>query len=344
LKVINGGTGIGAYTVGDLLYANTALTLAKLPDVATGNALISGGVGFAPSYGKIGLTTHVSGTLPVANGGTGGTLPTTNGGTGLTVFTANRIFYASSTSAVGQSAGLTFDGTNFATTGTASATKFIPTGGTATGNGMYLPSANTLAFSTNSVQHVQINSSGYFKATDTGNFFAPSTTHEFVQEGSADGLTVSASSATFAASVSNASSTRSASPQFNFYTATANNVEQFYVTGDGEIYAQNTTVQSLSDGRLKENIREATEGLGVVLNLRPVRYDWKQGYGNDRKDQLGFIAQEVEAVFPDAVSLWKSASTATEQYKTVGPAALIPVLVKAVQELAAEVATLKARV
>lgn len=67
----NGGTGFSSYAVGDLLYANTTTTLAKLPDVATGNALISGGVGVAPSWGKIGLTTHVSGILPVANGGTG---------------------------------------------------------------------------------------------------------------------------------------------------------------------------------------------------------------------------------------------------------------------------------
>jgi len=65
-----GGTGQTSYAIGDLLYANTTTTLAKLPDVATGNALISGGVGVAPSYGKIGLTTHVSGVLPVANGGT----------------------------------------------------------------------------------------------------------------------------------------------------------------------------------------------------------------------------------------------------------------------------------
>ena len=65
-----GGTGQTSYAVGDLLYANTTTTLAKLPDVATGNALISGGVGVAPAWGKIGLTTHVSGVLPVANGGT----------------------------------------------------------------------------------------------------------------------------------------------------------------------------------------------------------------------------------------------------------------------------------
>ena len=65
-----GGTGQTSYAVGDLLYADTTTTLAKLADVATGNALISGGVGVAPSWGKIGLTTHVSGILPVANGGT----------------------------------------------------------------------------------------------------------------------------------------------------------------------------------------------------------------------------------------------------------------------------------
>lgn len=66
-----GGTGQTSYTTGDLLYASSSTTLAKLAGVATGNALISGGTGTAPSWGKIDLTTHVSGTLPVANGGTG---------------------------------------------------------------------------------------------------------------------------------------------------------------------------------------------------------------------------------------------------------------------------------
>jgi hypothetical protein len=68
-----GGTGQSSYAVGDLLYASTSTALSKLADVATGNALISGGVGTAPAWGKIGLTTHISGTLAVANGGTGAT-------------------------------------------------------------------------------------------------------------------------------------------------------------------------------------------------------------------------------------------------------------------------------
>lgn len=86
LPATNGGTGNSVYSVGDLVYADTTTSLAKLSDVATGNALISGGVGTAPSYGKIGLTSHVSGTLPVANGGTG---TTTSTGTGSVVLSSS---------------------------------------------------------------------------------------------------------------------------------------------------------------------------------------------------------------------------------------------------------------
>ena len=108
LVAANGGTGQSSYAVGDLLYASTTTALSKLADVATGNALISGGVGVAPSWGKIGLTTHVSGTLPTANGGTN-----------LTSFTANGVVYASSTSALATGSALQFDGTSFAVGGSA---------------------------------------------------------------------------------------------------------------------------------------------------------------------------------------------------------------------------------
>lgn len=82
----NGGTGIASYAIGDLIYASGATTLSKLADVATGNALISGGIGVAPSWGKIVLTTSVSGVLPVANGGTG-----------VATFTLNGLVYGNTT-------------------------------------------------------------------------------------------------------------------------------------------------------------------------------------------------------------------------------------------------------
>jgi hypothetical protein len=115
-----GGTGITSYSVGDLLYASSNTTLDKLSDIATGNALLSGGVNNAPSYGKVALSgavTHITGTLSVANGGTGlstitgyvkgtgtsalstsatipvadisGTLLVSNGGTGVTSSTGS---------------------------------------------------------------------------------------------------------------------------------------------------------------------------------------------------------------------------------------------------------------
>lgn len=54
-------------TIGDIIQGTTAGAPARLASVATGNAFISGGVGTANSWGKIGLSTHVSGNLPVAN-------------------------------------------------------------------------------------------------------------------------------------------------------------------------------------------------------------------------------------------------------------------------------------
>lgn len=76
IAVNKGGTGLTSYAIGDIIFASASATLAKLAGVAIGNVLISGGVNTAPSWGKVGLTTHVSGTLGVANGGTGVTSST----------------------------------------------------------------------------------------------------------------------------------------------------------------------------------------------------------------------------------------------------------------------------
>ena len=143
-----GGTGFASYAVGDLLYADTTTTLAKLPGVAVGNALISGGVGAAPSYGKIGLATHVSGTLPVANGGTGVTSST---GTGSVVLSSSPTLVtpALGTPASGNLANCTFPTLNQNTTGNAATATALQTARTIGGvsfNGtanINLPGVNT---------------------------------------------------------------------------------------------------------------------------------------------------------------------------------------------------------
>jgi hypothetical protein len=132
LAVANGGTNITSYAIGDLIYASTTGVLSKLADVATGNALISGGVGVAPSYGKIGLTTHVSGTLPVANGGTNASTASITSFNNITGYPAagatgttstNLVFSTSPTFTTSMDSGATF-------TAFAGATTSLTIGGT----------------------------------------------------------------------------------------------------------------------------------------------------------------------------------------------------------------------
>ena len=109
LPVAQGGTGIASYTIGDLIYASGTTTLSTLADVATGNALLSGGVGGAPSWGKVNLTSAISGTLPVANGGTGQSIALTQYG----------VIYGASTTAMGVTAAGATGQVLVATTGSA---------------------------------------------------------------------------------------------------------------------------------------------------------------------------------------------------------------------------------
>lgn len=113
---------------------------------------------------------------------------------------------------------------------------------------------------------------------------------------------------------------------------------RFYVQWDGKIYATSTSITAISDISLKENIRPLETGLAEVLALKPRRFDWKNGDGNN---VAGFIAQEVETVLPDLVSDYKYNEEETKRGLKMGD--MIPTLVKAIQELSAKVSALEAK-
>jgi hypothetical protein len=116
---------------------------------------------------------------------------------------------------------------------------------------------------------------------------------------------------------------------------------RFYVSMDGTVNATNATISAISDARFKENVQDIDVGLGAILALKPRKFDWKAGKGKDIKGDRGFIAQEFETVFPQLVDEWRDTAPEGEApYKSVRQD-LIPVLVKAIQELAAEVNALK---
>lgn len=81
-----------------------------------------------------------------------------------------------------------------------------------------------------------------------------------------------------------------------------------------------------SDARLKEEVKPLSYGLGEVMKLRPVSYEW---IGRENKQRtIGLLAQEVEEVIEEAVS------TADDSIGSRGVryVNMVPVLIKAIQD------------
>lgn len=90
-----------------------------------------------------------------------------------------------------------------------------------------------------------------------------------------------------------------------------------------------------SDARKKTNVVAMENELDNINALRPVRFDWKQGGG---KTQIGFIAQEVEKIYPEAVLVDANGNYSLAIQNLVAP------LVSAVQILSQQVETIEAPV
>jgi hypothetical protein len=90
---------------------------------------------------------------------------------------------------------------------------------------------------------------------------------------------------------------------------------------------------SFSDARLKENIADLPPQLGNICALRPVEFDYKDGSGH----QIGFIAQEMQAVYPDAVGTREDGMLTISGWSKNEAR-----LVAAIQELKAELDAVKA--
>jgi hypothetical protein len=123
------------------------------------------------------------------------------------------------------------------------------------------------------------------------------------------------------------------------YTATQGTVSG----GVGTISTNGTTTayNTSSDYRLKENIAPMTGALDKVAQLKPVTYKWK----STGTDSQGFIAHELQAVVPECVTGQKDAVNEDGSIKPQGidTSFLVATLTAAIQELKAEVDSLKAQ-
>ena len=116
---------------------------------------------------------------------------------------------------------------------------------------------------------------------------------------------------------------------------------KFYVGYNGQVHY--TSLTALSDERLKENVKDLDTGLNDILQLKPKRFDWKEGEGTGEKNVSGFIAQDVEDTnFSDLVGGFKH--NTYDDCKSLQYSGLIPALVKAIQEQQVIIDDLKARI
>jgi hypothetical protein len=107
-----------------------------------------------------------------------------------------------------------------------------------------------------------------------------------------------------------------------------------------------TSWSSLSDERLKNVNSNIDFAIDKLMTLNAINFSWK--YDDTNKENIGLIAQEIEKVFPQVIDKNKLPSKDDEEnideteYLSVRYTELIPVLVKAIQELSLEIEELKA--
>jgi hypothetical protein len=135
----------------------------------------------------------------------------------------------------------------------------------------------------------------------------------------------------------------------NSYLA-ADRTVKMTITGAGSIGAPSgTNIYNASDIRLKQNISTTTYGLNTIAALNPVKFNWVDGFesSEDGKDLLGFIAQEVQAIIPEAVESFGGDVNLNDTIVTnplrVNEKFIIPVLVKAIQEQQELIQSLQSR-
>ena len=222
----------------------------------------------------------------------------------------------------------------FVNAGTAGTPSISPTGDGNTG--IYFSAADEVTIATGGFSRMDIGNTGFaFGSSSVVN----SNFTFYLEEN------ISTTRYPLGAYLALANTTATAAARFLKYDNT-NSTAQVYIqfannlggTGGGQINgngAAQAAFGSFSDARLKENIENLPNQLENINDLRPVEFDYKDGSGH----QVGFIAQEIQMIYPDAVSI------GADDYLTVtGWGKTEAILVKAIQELTEKVENLESRI
>jgi hypothetical protein len=163
-------------------------------------------------------------------------------------------------------------------------------------------------------------------------------------------LGAAANSDVYISSYLNYQQSFSGGDQFNVFLNGSGAIMYLNYQGNGAIKAgtgANTTLYAGSDIRIKENINVVNSTLNKLLQLVPKTYNYKDI--KDDKLYYGFIAQEMEEVFPELVRTSAGISMCNDEeiidQKSIESFSLVwaSILTKAIQELQSQINELKAR-
>jgi hypothetical protein len=234
-------------------------------------------------------------------------------------------------------------GTNVYATGTGSSFVF----GSSVSEGEYIqhPNAtNDIAFITNASESMRITGAGALLVNRTSSLYlGVHTIQADISGGGTSVLTVynqNLSDSSPAINAAKNSATTSSTARFIQFYANSGAIPMGGIVGNG---ASNVQFAALSDIREKENIKTIESSLDKIDKLNPVEFDWKK---SGEHIDAGFIAQEVENIFPEYVVENISNEGEEERKGLTGgmTSGIVAHLVKAIQELKAEVDKLKTQI
>jgi hypothetical protein len=194
----------------------------------------------------------------------------------------------------------------------------IELGTSAQGNGLFFPTTNTIAISTNDTERMRIRTDGIISL---GAGYAAANSFNYFPIYSAG------------------------QPGFNLLSSTSTDLLAFNgntkalflgnLTGGATTLstdASGNVIRTPSDINLKTNIQDLEYGLQTIMQLRPIIHNWKESIDTEEKSinmgegkSIGFIAQEVELLVPEIVC--------GEEYKSIDYPKMVAILTKAIQEL-----------
>ena len=202
--------------------------------------------------------------------------------------------------------------------------------------------SNALVLQTNSAERARITSGGVLLVGNTTNDFH--TLEISLPNGIAAQVKNTNTTNGFGLDVVSASASGTGYKLIRGFAGLTTNV--FNVFGNGDVTNTNNSYGSISDAKLKENIVDATPKLAGLMQVKVRNYNLKGEY--QKHKQLGVVAQELETVFPSMIEETpdrdEKGNDLGTTTKSVKYSVFVPMLIKAMQELKAELDATKAKV